>query len=125
MCSAHFDGNDYHRSLKCELLHCDPLNGLPLKPDAVPHLNLPQTSGTYVYHRNHIAVIIVAFFSYITYKTATREQDAVRQQMHEKRERKRIISTLVRDEPPCSTPENSAVQEDCAPVLDQRVVLQL
>lgn len=42
VCSEHFDDSDYLRDLKSELLNL-PAKRV-LKPDAVPHLNLPVSS---------------------------------------------------------------------------------
>ena len=43
VCSMHFDKSDYLRDLKAELMN--DLVKLNLKPDAVPHLNMPGSSG--------------------------------------------------------------------------------
>lgn len=45
VCSVHFDNEDYLRDLQHELLGLPPRKKRRLKPDAVPHLFLPDESA--------------------------------------------------------------------------------
>ena len=94
VCSHHFDESDYERDLKGELL------GLPLKrvlkPDAVPHLFLPNLTTQDVIHSD-------------------------RGKRAEKRHLKKEVKLILLDSPSCSSPVIEGTTEVDVPCSDSNI----